>query len=271
MESTKGTFLSRHPLTAFFILAYAIAALVTFAHLYLMPLPYPVLWFLQIFSPTISAVIVSGLTGGAAEIRKLFSGFARWKVGFKWYLAAGSLTLFPLLVALVYALLGNPVPGIAPGTTAVFLLSRLAFTLFSGPVAEETGWRGFALPRLQRRFGALGSSLILGALWACWHLPFYAQSGGGAGLPFVIYFAMIMVLTIFLTWIFNNTGGSLGLCVLAHFLFNFDSAFVAGYLGLLPGMVFNIVCGALLGVYVIVIILVFGPRHLSRTKARIAI
>lgn len=266
MYFKENSFLFKHQLSAYFFLAYAINFIFTFTSLYLISIPYPVLWFFQIFSPTISAVVISGLIGGLVEIKKLFSGFSRWKVGLIWYMAAFSLTLFPLLVSFIYAVLGNPIPGIAPGTPIMFLLSNLVFTLFSGPLAEEAGWRGFALPRLQKRFNALLSSIILGVIWACWHLPFYARSGGGAGMQFIIYFGMVMVLTIFITWIYNNTNGSLGLCVITHFCFNFDSAFIAGYLGLLPRMVFNIWCGALLGVYIIVIIFVFGPKYLSKKQ-----
>lgn len=264
MPPKKSNLVSRFPLLSFFILAYAINCLFTFSSKYLVPIPYPIVWFFQVFSPTMSAAIISGVIGGKAAVKKLFSGFMRWKVGWIWYLAAFSLALWPLLVALVYRLLGNPVPGLAPGMTLPVLLSNVVFTLFSGPLAEEAGWRGFALPRLQKKCNALVSSLILGAVWACWHLPFYAVSGGGAGLPFPIYFCMTVVVAIFITWIYNNTNGSLGLCVLTHFSFNFSSAFIAGYLGLLPPMVFYMGCGAMLGVYVIVVILVFGPRRLSR-------
>lgn len=264
MESRRKNIVIRFPLLSFFLLAYAINCLVTFTSAYLFTIPKEILWFFQVFSPTISAAIVTFCIGGWNDVKKLFSGFARWKVNIWWYLAALSLALFPLLFALVYHLLGYSSPGLASGMTVPVLLSQLIFTLFSGPVAEEAGWRGFALPRLQKRFGALTSSLILGSIWACWHLPFYAISGGGAGLPFPIYFVMVLVVTVFITWIYNNTNGSLLLCVLTHFAFNFSSAFIAGHLGLLPPMVFQMGCGALLGVYVVVIILVFGPKRLSK-------
>lgn len=267
MNAQKSSLVSRFPLLSFFILAYGINLLFTTVSAYLFTIPQPILWFFQIFSPTLSAVVISFFIGGRDAVKKLLAGFARWKVSVWWYFAALSLALFPLLFALGYILLGNPVPGLKPGTTIPMLLSSFVYTLFSGPIAEEAGWRGFALPRLQKRFGALVSSLILGVVWACWHLPFYAISGGGAGLPFPIYFSMVLVLTIFITWIYNNTDGSLGLCVITHFCFNFSSAFTAGYLGLLPPMVFQIGCGVMLGLYVIVIIVVFGTKRLSRSPA----
>lgn len=264
MNPKKDTFVHRHQLLSFFFLSYAINCFFTFTSIYLISMPHNVVWFFQAFSPTMSAIILSGLIGGVAGIKKLFSGFLRLKVGFKWYIAAFSLALWPLLASLVYIAMGNSVPGIAAGTTIPFLISNLIFTLFSGPLSEEAGWRGFALPRLQKKYNALVSSIILGIIWACWHIPFYAQSGGKVGLPLPIYIVMVTTITIFITWIYNNTNGSLALCVLSHFCFNFDSGFIAGYFGLLPRQVFNMGCGALLGVYIIIIIIIFGPKHLSR-------
>lgn len=264
VEPRRKNLFTRFPLLSFFILAYAINCLVTFASAYFFTIPKDIVWFFQVFSPTLSAIIVTLCIGGWNDVKKLLSGFARWKVSVWWYLAAFSLALFPLLFALVYHLLGFTSPGPKPGMTIMALLANLVFTLFSGPIAEEAGWRGFALPRMQKRFGALVSSLILGSIWACWHLPFYAISGGGAGLPFPIYFVMVLVVTVFITWIYNYSNGSLLLCVLTHFSFNFSSAFIAGHLGLLPPMVFQMGCGAMLGLYVIVIIVVFGPKRLSR-------
>lgn len=121
-------------------------------------------WFLNAFSPTISALIIAWIIGGSAEVKRLLSGFTRWNVGLRWYLAAAFLFLGPLAVALIYIALGNEVPGIQPGLTVSVFAGQLLFTLFSGPLSEEAGWRGFALPRLQEKFNALNSSLILGVI-----------------------------------------------------------------------------------------------------------
>jgi hypothetical protein len=265
MNTKRNNWVSRHQLISFFVLAYAIAYAIALISLYVINIPQNTFFsYVMIFSPTISALVVSAISGGWQGIKKLLSGFTRWKFGFGWVIATLSLTLIPLLVALVYTLLGNTSPGIKPGTTASFLLLNLLYTLINGPLGEETGWRGFALPRLQRRFGALVSSLILGVIWACWHLPFYFISAGQDGIPFYIYVVMVLAITIFITWIYNNTQGNLALCMLAHFCFNFNSAFIVGFLGLLPPMVFYISCGGGLAVYIVIIILVFRAKNLSR-------
>jgi uncharacterized protein len=88
-----------------------------------------------------------------------------------------------------------------------------------GPLAEEPGWRGFALPRLQRLHGPLVGSLILAPLWACWHLPLFfvpAWDTPPTILNFILYLTAVTVMTIVFTWVFNNTKGSLLIAILLH-------------------------------------------------------
>lgn len=266
----KNSWIARHQLISFIILAYLITWSIALVISTCFPSVQAHSWlsFLMLLGPTISAFAVSAAAGGLGGVKKLLAGFTRWKFNPIWYLATLSLTLIPLLVALVYMLMGNPVKGIQPGTTVSVLLLNLLYTLLFGPIAEETGWRGFALPRLQQRYNALLSSLILGVVWAFWHFPFYFISAGGVGIPFPIYIVLVTTITIFITWIYNNTKGNLAMCILAHFCFNFNSAFIAGYLGLLPPMVFFISCGAGLGLLILAVIFAFGPKNLSKTEKR---
>jgi membrane protease YdiL (CAAX protease family) len=97
--------------------------------------------------------------------------------------------------------------------------------------AEEPGWRGFALPRLQERFGPVPGSLILGLLHGLWHLPLFVYTGGPVAQgpfdlsTFVLYTLLLgTVMTIIWTWVYNNTGGSILLAVLLHSAFNATSA-----------------------------------------------
>jgi len=266
MQSRLKNIVRRSPLWSFFILAYALQISVTSLHNYLFELPFLALVVLHSFSPTISALLVSAILGGYPEVRKMLAGFLRWKVGWQWYLAAFTLTGIPLLIALGYILLGNPVRGLRPGTTPLILLGALALNLVNGPLGEEAGWRGFALPRLQGKYNALVSSLILGLLWAGWHIPYYFElrSGGNTGIPFPIFVPILIGLSIVITWIYNNTGGSLVLSVLAHFAFNFSGVFLTGYFGLMPPMVLYTVGSALLSAFMVGVILIFKPKHLSK-------
>jgi uncharacterized protein len=128
------------------------------------------------------------------------------------------------------------------------------------------GWRGFALPRLQEKYNALLSSLILGVIWTCWHLPLFFITGmTQMSIPFPIYLVLVITITIYITWLYNNSNGSLIITVLAHFAYNM-TAFLTGTLGLMPAMLFYMIAGSLLGVLTIGIVIVYGPRYLSRKQ-----
>jgi membrane protease YdiL (CAAX protease family) len=253
----------RRPLLSFFVLTYALCAAAFFTFVAVPNLPYAPFWLVGVFSPTIVALGIAWITGGAAEVRRLLLGFRRWRFGWPWYLAAISLALIPLALGIVYLLLGNPVRGLRPGTTTAFLLVQLLITFLSGPLSEEAGWRGFALPRLQQRMSALQASLVLGSLWFFWHVPQYFVPNNTM-IPFPIFAPIVLALAILFTWIYNNTQGSLVATVLAHFSFNFSGAFLAGHLGLLPPMLLYVGGGAGVVVWVAAILLLAGPKNLSR-------
>ncbi|MFW9999669.1 MAG: CPBP family intramembrane glutamic endopeptidase [Candidatus Hodarchaeota archaeon] len=253
-------------LTIFFILSYALMTITVFIQIgvrilidnYLIDI---FLGILAITTPTISAVIISGLNDGFQGIKNLFSGFRIWKVNFLWYFAGLLFIIAPLIFALFYILLGGEAPGPVPNYSLAIFLFDLFISLISGPLNEEAGWRGYALPRLQSRFSALTSSVILGVLWGFWHLPLYLVE---IRLPFYIFIFLNIVLSILITWGYNNTNGSLVIAVLFHYCFNFVGTYIAGKLGLLPTMMFYLAGGILIGIYVIIVIIYYGPKRLSR-------
>jgi hypothetical protein len=169
-------------------------------------------------------------------------------------------------MALIYIALGNPYKGLDPELTFMGLAGQLIFNIFSGPVAEEGGWRGFALPRLQEKYGALTSSIILGAMWACWHIPFFFMSGSDQiSIPFPLYMVLNIAFATYITWLYNNTKGSLIITILAHFCLNISAFTIVNRLGLLPSMnYYNMTAGPLLVVVLIVMVIYFGPKYFSR-------
>ena len=264
-----GNWIKKHQLISFFVLSYIIMYGVMFGYIFLNPgqplQPWSLVWAVGIFSPTISAVFLSWVIGGAAEVKRLLSGFTRWKVGFGWYFAALFLLLGPLVIALVYIALGHPPVGLQPGVTVTAFLGIILFQFFSGPLGEETGWRGFALPRLESKYNALVSSLILGVIWTFWHLPFFYLTGATqVGIPLPIYLFLVLTITLYLTWLYNNTRGSLVITTLAHFTYNLSSTLIAGVVILMPAMVFYITAGSLLFLMVIGVVIYYGPKNLSR-------
>jgi membrane protease YdiL (CAAX protease family) len=269
MNTPFAHWIKKHQLITYFVLAYAIMFGVMFGYIFLQPgqplQPWSLVWALGIFSPTISALIVSWIIGGWDEVKRLLSGLARWKAGFWWYFAAAFLLLGPLAIALIYIALGHPAAGLRPGLTASSLPGIIVFQLFSGPIGEEMGWRGFALPRLQEKYNALVSSLILGVIWTFWHLPFFYLTGATqVGIPMPIYLFLVLTITLYLTWLYNNTRGSLVIAILAHFTYNLSSTLIAGAVSLMPAMIFYMTAGPLLFLVVVGVIFIYKPKFLSK-------
>ena len=174
-------------------------------------------------APSAVAMVLAGVEGGGRGVRELLGQAGRWRFGVGWYAVA--LLLEPLiwLAALAVAsLLGGRGPEV-----------RLDFLLPLAAVGEELGWRGYALPRLQGRIGALPASLLIGLLWAAWHLPYFADPTIHP-LPFWLDFggfALALVSeSVVATWIYNSTGGS----VLATMLYH-HSIHVASLVPAIPG------------------------------------
>ncbi|MFX0003383.1 MAG: CPBP family intramembrane glutamic endopeptidase [Promethearchaeota archaeon] len=257
---------NKRNLSIFFILSFALMIVIVFIQIgvrtiienYFLDM---FLGILAITTPTISAIIISGINDGLRGIKNLFAGFRIWRVSFFWYFAGLLFIIAPLIFALVYLLLGGEAPGPESTYTIPIFLLDLFLSLISGPLNEEAGWRGYALPRLESRFSALISSIILGILWGFWHLPLYLVE---VRLPFYIFIFLNIVLSILITWGYNNTNGSLVIAVLFHYSFNFVGTYIAGKLGLLPTMMFYLAGGILIGIYVIIVIIYYGPKRLSR-------
>jgi membrane protease YdiL (CAAX protease family) len=168
--------------------------------------------FLALFGPAAAALVVAALAEGRAGVRDLLRRVAIWRVGPAWYaVALGLPALLSLLVVGLGVALG------APAEVRFSDLSPLTLTLFVLVIGEELGWRGFALPRLQARFGALGASLLLGLLWAGWHLPNQFIPGLEVyGYGFPAFTAYVVAMTVLFTWLANYTRGSVLLAWLFH-------------------------------------------------------
>jgi uncharacterized protein len=191
----------RHPVAAFFVLAYALswlvwipAALAGAGQVLLIP---------GAFGPAVAAYLVIRTTGGSvgAWARQIF----HWRVKPRWYLyALGLPALLFAAINLALALLGKDIDLSVLGERAPSYLAAFAFVALLGGGQEEPGWRGFALPRLQQRLTPLRATLLLAVLWGLWHLPIYG-----------IGFIGPMLFAFFYTYLYNKTG-SVGLCMLLH-------------------------------------------------------
>jgi uncharacterized protein len=252
----------RYPLTAFFVLACALSWWPWI--LYSVGLsPTPIVGV----GPFLAALLVLAVTEGKSGVVGLLRRMVRWRVGIQWYAVA---LLLPIVVTLAAAALNVFLLG-AQRTSSVadlggwssFLLLFLLSLLIPGFAGtwEEPGFRGYALPRLQFRYSALIASLILGVLWAFWHLPFVV-TGEHIWIDATLF---IIEWSIVYTWLFNNAKGSVLIVMLFHAMNNtFSSAFESQMFSGADSVNQAWLRLALWGVVAIVLVIVYGSQNLSR-------
>ncbi len=271
---------SQKSVLIFFVLAYAITwGLSALATQQILPWDVPPFLMtassiLLHYGPALAAIIMVSMEGGRSAVGALLGRLGQWRVGVRWYLFV---FLFPLLVRLaavgVDVLLGGQFPpffsaGIVPEGNPLLLLPVVFLAVFfQAGLAEEIGWRGYALPRLQQRYGALTSSLILGVIWTFWH---YHPENFADIWPITGYYLFSVVgLTILMTWIQNNTRASLLLAVLFHTVSNVSDWIIPTFplVASANGMRPFLIEGLLTWVTVLVIIATSGAKYLRRQNS----
>lgn len=224
------TAIQHQPLLSFFVMAYAISWILSIPFILsewgLLHGDYRIAFIVKSFGPFAAALIVTGITEGKEGVARLRGRIRQWKVGWVWYVV--TLLLIPALVLIGIAVQPGALAGFKGATPTVaitYLVTLVVVAFGGGPLGEEPGWRGFALPRLQSSMGPLKGTLLLGLLWTCWHLPDFLTSaqGGGPGVPvntllvnFGLFLLLVTAIAVVFTWVFNHTGGSLLLAILAH-------------------------------------------------------
>jgi membrane protease YdiL (CAAX protease family) len=198
-------FVRRRELVIFFFLSYLIAWSTL-----------PVGSFLA-FSPLISAIIVVTVAEGWRGLARLGRRLIRWRVNWIWYAAAIGLPLLVHAVAIGFNMAaGASAPSLAqfhPWYAVLMVFGVSMVNPLEGPLGEEPAWRGFAQPRLQSRWSPLLSATVLGLLITCWHLPLVFMPQFDLGLPDI---ASTMLVTFWYAWLFNRSGGSVLLTLIAH-------------------------------------------------------
>ncbi len=177
----------------------------------------PIFYF-AVAAPSISATLLTLLREGWSGLGTLYGRLIRWRFGFQWY--ALVLVGFPLVGWLVTRFIGSEQRFNL--STPALVLGLLFSLLISGPLGEELGWRGYALPRLLARFRPLPASLILGLIWGIWHVPSFFLSGMvQAQLSLALFLLAALGMSVLVTWLFQHTGGSVLMAVLFHYMVNF--------------------------------------------------
>ena len=225
--------LRRFPLTAYFAIAYGVtwALLLPLALSVrgLLPVRLPAEWHaLGALGPLVAALVVTRAAGGAPAVRAWLDALLRRRVGARWWLLA---TLSPVALLALSAVLVRLAGGGWPDfrrlarpeyANRAWLLDLLFVGTFAYGMGEEPGWRGFALPRLERRHGPLVATLILTPLWALWHWPaFLYREMYQGGLPTLAGFVFgLLAGAIVLTFLYDGGRGNVLPVILWHALIN---------------------------------------------------
>ena len=174
------------------------------------------LFLLGTIAPSLVALAVTERAGGRAATRALLGRVFLWNVAVRWYVfAVGYMLAIKLSAALVYRVVTGGWPRF--GDEAWYLMAiAIVFSTWV-QAGEEIGWRGYVLPRLAARVGLAPASVILGVLWAGWHLPlFFVPAADTMGQSFPLYVLQVTALSVAAAWLYWRTGGSLLLVMLLH-------------------------------------------------------
>lgn len=176
------------------------------------------LFFLAVYSPAIAALVIVTYYSGSGGLRRYLTRLLLWRSSFVWY--AFLFFGIPLIYFSCAALNGNIFIDPFPFSSFPALIAALVLAALKGPV-EEFGWRGLALPLLQRKFAPIWAGLILGIIWGFWHLPAFLLSGTPqSAWSFTPFFAGSVAVSVIVTALFNESHGSILLPGLFHFQLN---------------------------------------------------
>jgi membrane protease YdiL (CAAX protease family) len=179
------------------------------------------------FVPSLLGIILTWKKEGLSGLRLLGQRIIQFKLGWRWYLFTFLIVIAGTVGQItINRLLGNTFNG------TLFLTQLVSFLplLILGPLSEEIGWRGYALPRLQTRWNALTSSVIIGVVWGLWHLPLFMMVGTSQhelGIPFIGFLLIMSANSLFYTWLYNNTQHSLWSAILLHWLYTYATLVVS--------------------------------------------
>ncbi len=237
MTPSENNLFKRHPLAIYFILAFGFTWLIlspglaSTLGLLKFNLDGTVLTILAGLGPLLATAIVLSVTEGGQGVRKIFHSMFNWRVKARWWAAAVLLVagLFAVSAGLSW-LTGGALPDPAAG---VYLnggnLLAIILLLLIGSFGEEAGWRGFALPHLQKNLSPIKATLVLNVFWWLWHLPTYwtlpmainSVQQFGFAAAYGIQFIVLLALGILCAWVFNGSGGVVLMPVLLHASWNF--------------------------------------------------
>ncbi|HET9588917.1 MAG TPA: CPBP family intramembrane glutamic endopeptidase [Anaerolineales bacterium] len=257
--STNSELRERYSLATFLILT----PLLSLAIPLFLPLPPEIIPLTMVLVPALLAILLTALTQGGSGVAALLARLVQWRVGIKWFAIAFALALGLRLAISVLALLLGWIPAIqlTPWSLPEYIIIGVFIVI--GAVTEELGWRGYVLPRLLAGRSALSTALFIGVIWGIVHLGLILPGQMNAGshwLPNILY---IVGLSVVLTWLYVQTGGSLVIPILFHFG---QSYFVFLNGGITLSQQLWLMTGVMLGIGLVLIL--FYGRNLQRSPVQ---
>lgn len=222
---------------------------------------------LAAWGPLVASLVLTYAGGGWRGLKELLKQGVRVRFGAFWYGIV--LLLFPLLAggaAWLAQLAGETLPPSEAFAEPLSIPFSFIYIFFlGGPLQEEFGWRGYATDRLQKKWNALTASIVIGILWATWHLPlfFLPRAEAYYNRPVWGIFLTDVLVTVLLTWVYNNTNKSIIAAMLMHTTFNWSHYLFTTLFTDLGGQIYF---GLLIAV-VVIVIAVWGPGRLTRRLA----
>jgi len=222
--------------------------------------------YLTGYGPLIVSAVMTGLSGGAEGLKDLWQRLTKWQVEPVWWLVAVSPLFIYLLVSTALWLIQGQKPDLIILGQVDHLpplgLGAILLWILTFGIGEETGWRGFALPRLQNGRKALSATILLWMFWALWHLPLFFYSYDLSIIPGMLIGLLGGAITF--TWLYNSTGGSVLITAIWHGLFNYTTACISCKIGLIAAVI-----SALVMVWAVLIVVIFKPTNLSRSERQV--
>jgi membrane protease YdiL (CAAX protease family) len=248
-----------------------------------------VLYFLG--TPLVAAFVVIAVTRGRQGLKEWAGRIFRWRVGFRWVLI--SLGIYPLVSLAAFAISSLASGGrwtvammwqagfenlqqnaarigLNPENTGQ-IFAILLVTSFIVPMFEEGGWRAFAIPRLQERYSALVSGLLMGVIWSLWHLPsFFTVGSDHDGMPFLWFLIAIVSISVLMVWIMNHTDQSALMTIIFHFSIIISGHFLPTQLAYQTSNTIALwLTAGLLAAVTLAVVLFEGPARLVRTRPQV--
>jgi len=275
--STFISFIRKYSLATGIVLMFLFTWPIDLANAGVMPYQVPfIVYILLGYGFVLASIIMTGIALGKDGVISLLKRYLIWRVDWKWYLAA-----FLLLPGLQFAAV--LLTAVITDTTIDFS-AVMAYEILDPSVnvlwlitgwflydffinGEEIGWRGYVLPRLQAKYGALVSSLLVGLIWSLWHIPKFLGTNMGNDRSFGWFMVAHIALAVLYTWLFNNSRGSLLLVTIFHASGNTAGMFLPTNFAAPGGIIQNLEI-VLYILAAVVVAISTGAERLSYTKPR---